>query len=100
LLAPKETLPSRKTVPIEFRVLDASTNMPASDLQPYLGVAGHLMLVHEDASTFVHSHPLEDGSLQFLASFPKGGVYRGWLQFQGGEMIQTADFLFTVETGR
>ena len=59
--------------------------------------------MHEDASTFVHSHPDENalanapdlpaGSLRFLARFPKPGLYRGWLQIRRAGQVLTADIL-------
>jgi hypothetical protein len=50
--------------------------------------------MHEDAATFVHSHPADDRSMDFLARFPKPGMYRGWLQFQRAGRIETAEFTF------
>jgi hypothetical protein len=58
------------------------------------------MLVHEDGVTFVHSHPDENGGLNFLSRFPKPGLYRGWLQFKRNGRVCTADFLFRAETAR
>jgi hypothetical protein len=74
--------PSRKTVPISMPV-------DAKDLEPWLGAIGHLLLVHEDAQTFVHCHPDESGTLTFLTRFPKPGAYRGWLQYQSGGTLHT-----------
>ena len=96
LISP-DGLPIRKTVTVAFDLRDLRTNQAPADLQPYLGVAGHLMLIHEDASVLVHCHPGEDGTLSFLARFPKAGRYRGWLQFQRGGTIRTADFVFRTE---
>ena len=53
------------------------------------------MIVHEDAVTFVHSHPDRDlepqtGELRFLGRLPKPGLYRAWLQFRRGGRVQTA----------
>jgi hypothetical protein len=80
-------LAARQSTPILFRIAD-----PAG-LEPYLGAAGHLILIHEDAETFVHSHPSEetarDGQLQFLSRLPKPGAYRGWLQFQRSGQVVT-----------
>jgi hypothetical protein len=80
-------LPARQSTPVEFRIAD-----PAG-LEPYLGAAGHLILIHEDAETFVHSHPTEEtarnGELQFLSRLPKPGAYRGWLQFQRSGQVVT-----------
>jgi hypothetical protein len=82
-------LPSRKSTPVEFRFRDTQ------DLEPYLGAPGHLILIHEDAETFVHSHPMQDissdGDLRFLARLPKPGGYRGWLQFQRAGKVITQD---------
>jgi hypothetical protein len=85
-----EILTARKSVPIEFRIEDAH------GLQPYLGAAGHLILIHEDAESFVHSHPTEEtasgGRLRFAARLPKPGMYRGWLQFQRDGKVLTHPF--------
>ncbi|MBM3787358.1 MAG: hypothetical protein FJW30_23615 [Acidobacteria bacterium] len=72
----------------------------AARFEPYLGALGHLILVNEDAETFVHSHPDEldprageDGRIAFLARFPKPGRYRGWVQVQSGGRLYSAPFV-------
>jgi len=100
VVSPAGTLPVRKTVPIEFRVRDARSGETPPDLEPYLGVAGHLMLLDEDAATFVHCHPGDDGALRFLARFPKPGVYHGWLQLQRAGAVRTFEFTFRAEETR
>ncbi len=69
---------------------------PVTDLEPYLGALGHLILIHEDGETYVHSHPDEldpnagkDGRIAFLARFPKAGRYRGWVQVQRAGRVET-----------
>lgn len=42
-----------------FTLLDP-TGKPATDMQPYLGMAGHAAFVKTDATAFAHTHP--DGS--------------------------------------
>ena len=39
-----------------FRLLDPS-GRPATDMQPYLGMAGHAAFVKTDGSVFAHTHP-------------------------------------------
>lgn len=82
-------LPSRQSAEVVFRFDDPH------GLEPYLGAAGHLILIHEDAETFVHSHPthdaVTDGELRFLSRLPKPGAYRGWLQFQRSGVVVTHD---------
>lgn len=93
-----------KTLRMACLVRDAKTGALVNDVQPYLGALGHLILVHEDGETFVHSHPDEldpkagkDGRLAFLARFPKPGRYRGWVQIQRSGVVETA--AFTVAAG-
>ncbi len=42
-----------------FRLLDPQGH-PASDMRPYLGMAGHAAFVKTDGTAFAHTHP--DGS--------------------------------------
>jgi hypothetical protein len=55
--------PSRLTAntayALQFQLLDPA-GKPATDMQPYLGMAGHAAFVKSDFSTFAHTHP--DGS--------------------------------------
>jgi hypothetical protein len=39
-----------------FRLLDRGSR-PATDMQPYLGMAGHAAFVKADGSSFAHTHP-------------------------------------------
>lgn len=86
---------------------------PVTTLAPYLGAMGHLVVISEDLSEFVHSHPHEEGAehaaaatgpkVDFEAMFMKPGIYKGWGQFNVGtkdsEKIVTAPFTFDVKQG-
>jgi hypothetical protein len=48
----------------KFHLLDAS-GKPASDMQPYMGMAGHAAFVKTDGTVFAHTHP--DGSAAMAA---------------------------------
>jgi hypothetical protein len=41
---------------LRFRILDQN-GKSASDLEPYMGMAGHLIIVNRDLSVFAHVHP-------------------------------------------
>lgn len=97
---PPSPLPAGRTTPIEIAITETAGGKAVTDLEPYLGAMGHLMLVHEDASTFVHSHPDErvagagqNGKLPFLARFPKPGRYRGWLELQRKGQVTRIELL-------
>jgi hypothetical protein len=94
-----QPLPARRTSIVSARLRTPSGGA-VTDLEPYLGAMGHLMLVHEDGVTFVHCHPDEREApvagatvVPFLARFPKPGLYRGWGQFQRGGQVLTTDFV-------
>lgn len=99
LISPEGPLPAGKTLTVRFRVRDFTTKQPVTDLSPYLGVMGHLMIVHEDAATFVHSHPVDDTSMDFLVRLPKPGTYKAWLQFRRGSLY-TREFTFYAGAGK
>lgn len=92
---------------VTLRVADAASGAPVTDLQPYLGAMGHMVLVHQDGTTYVHSHPDEalanvgrNGVVPFLARFAKPGWYRCWAQVQSGGKVATFAFPVKVEAGR
>jgi hypothetical protein len=71
-------LKAGRTVQLEF-----GSAIPVQELEPYLGAMAHLIMIHEDAETFVHSHPLEDpAKLGFSARAPKPGRYKGWVELR------------------
>jgi hypothetical protein len=70
---------------------------PLSQLEPYLGAMAHLVMIHEDAETFVHAHPLEDpAKIVFLARPPKPGRYRAWVETQSKGAVYRQSFDVTV----
>ena len=74
---------------------------------------GHLVVISEDRTEFVHSHPHEEGEehakpstgpkVDFEAHFTVPGTYKGWAQFNVGttakEQVITVPFTFTVAKG-
>jgi len=97
-------------VALKYHLTDARTGEPVRDLIPYLGAWGHTLILSEDQSDYVHSHPEEvvpdvpDKSklrggpdATFNAFFPKPGNYRIWSQFQRGETLTTVSFTVRAE---
>ncbi|MBI3050489.1 MAG: hypothetical protein HYY76_19515 [Acidobacteria bacterium] len=95
---------------LAFRLSDATTGEPVTDLQPYLGAFGHAFVLSEDLRDSVHSHPPEwrDGreistgfggpEVMFEGYMPRPGRYRVWAQFlRRGELV-TIPFTFQVFT--
>jgi hypothetical protein len=57
-------LVSNRLLWFKFRVEDAN-GKPATDLEPYMGMAGHAEFIRSDFSVFAHLHP--DGSIPMAA---------------------------------
>lgn len=73
---------------------------PVTDLEPFLGAMGHLILISEDRASFVHSHPLDQSAtgpgVEFKTSFQRTGVYKAWGQFQRRGRVITVPFVVQV----
>jgi len=105
---------------LRFRVMDKN-GAPANDLEPYMGMAGHLIILRRDLSVFSHVHPAGSvpmaalmllqqpntsgtdamanmqhdattNELTFPYGFPQAGDYRLFLQVKRGGRVQTAVF--------
>ena len=107
---------------LHFQIRDEK-NRPVKDLQPYLGAMGHCVILSQDTSKYLHSHPMAEGAehdmskmgamdmskmsheappksggpnVMFHTNFPSGGLYKVWGQFQHKGKIITAAFVVNV----
>jgi hypothetical protein len=84
-----------------FKIQQAN-GQPVTDLQPYLGERGHLVIIRNSAplqrADYIHAHAAHGGGgeVHFMATFPKPGKYKLWGQFNRGGKIVTADFWVNV----
>jgi hypothetical protein len=111
-----------ETVALELEAEDAD-GRPADGVEPYMGMAGHAMIVARDFSVFAHVHPtgsvpmaamaLVDPTavvdhahhagmrfpprVRFPYVFPRGGAYRVFVQIKRGGRIETAAYDIDVE---
>jgi hypothetical protein len=108
---------------LQFHLTDTKTGRPITDLQTYLGAFGHTLIMSEDMSDYVHSHPFDilampdddGGPPQFLIPpgsnletlrggpdvtfeglMPKPGRFRAWTQFRRHDKVYTVAFTFEV----
>jgi hypothetical protein len=93
---------------LTFHLTKGNTDEPVRDLQTYLGAFGHMLIMSEDMTGYVHSHPVPMPSpelnleelrggpdVMFEALMPKEGRYRAWTQFRYQDRIYT--FVNTFE---
>jgi ssDNA-binding Zn-finger/Zn-ribbon topoisomerase 1 len=104
-----------KPTELKYHLTDAKTGEPIKDLSPYLGAWGHTLILSEDQTDYVHSHPVElppdafdleitDESkflggpeVTFEAMFPEPGNYKIWTQFLRGDTLSTVTFTVRAE---
>jgi len=99
-----------KPAVLRYRLVDEKTAQPIEDLQPYLGAWGHTLILSEDATDYLHSHPtamLPEGvdrtlltggpEVSFQTFFPRPGRYRLWSQFKRRDEVMTVSFTIDVQ---
>ena len=119
-------LRARTALRLRFQVEDRE-GKPALDLEPYMGMAGHLIVLRSDGSVFAHVHPtgsvamaslelaeksLASATMQNMPSmaqqslssevafpygFPQPGRYRLFVQVKHAGKIQTGVFDTIIE---
>lgn len=90
---------------LKYHVTDAKTGQAVTDIQPYLGAWGHTLILSEDATDYLHSHPndmipeeadrsklISKSDIDFDTFFPRPGNYKIWSQFRRHNKITTVSF--------
>jgi hypothetical protein len=95
---------AHRSMLLSFRMRDSSGNAPV-DIEPWLGAPAHLILIEQDAVTFVHSHPetrdsqaINEGLLSFQVRFPKPGKYKAWIQLKRSGKLLTLPFVIEASS--
>jgi len=73
-----------------------------TDLRNYLGARGHCVIIGEDSTTFLHSHPMgaaDAPKVEFHTVFPKPGRYKVWAELRPGGATLIASFVVDVAPG-
>lgn len=118
-MKPDAELTAKKDVNLRFTLTDAASGKAPTDMQKYLGEDAHFVIVSQDMNEFVHAHPMgheatpahahhveghEDShgdakgkEIAAHVSFPKGGLYKIWAQFQRAGKIITVPFVVNVK---
>lgn len=80
---------------------------PVTNLQPYLGSYGHLVIMREGDLAYLHAHPqgaeptagsISGPQISFMAEPPTPGRYLLYLDFQVDGQVHTAQFVVDAPT--
>ncbi|MFC5529617.1 hypothetical protein [Cohnella yongneupensis] len=89
-----------KELTLKFSFADAATGQPITDLQPYLGAIGHVVILSQDGEQYLHVHADEGQGTgpdaAFETSFPKSGTYKIWGQFQRENQVITVSYVVSI----
>lgn len=95
-----DQLKAGKEVQLTFTIKDDKTKQPITNLQPYLGAVGHVVIISADTEQYIHNHPLDEHAkgpdARFAAQFPNSGTYKIWGQFQHQGKVFTVPFIIRV----
>jgi len=94
-----ELLAGRRAL-LRFAVFDARRGEPVTDLEPFLGAPGHLLIVTSALTEAVHGHPEETDVSTSVVTFrpvlPASGLCKLWVQFQRRGAVITVPFVIEV----
>jgi hypothetical protein len=99
----RPTIKAGEEVTLNFNLQQTGNNQPITDLQPYLGERGHLVILKQSdpltKTDYIHTHAMKDtpaGQITFMTKFPQPGKYKLWGQFNRNGKIAIADFWIDV----
>ncbi len=121
-------LVSNKELMLTFQVFDAAADKPATDLQNYLGVKAHFVIISKDLKDFVHVHAMSNDNVKSeehshgdnhtemqmdeklaginaesyvsaMVTFPKAGIYKIFATFKHKDKLTIVPFIFEVKKG-
>lgn len=82
---------------ISFEMLDSQGNNITSDIGLRSGSHLALHAIDGELSTYLRPEVVDGSTLQFLANFPKPGLYKVWLEYMYESTSQQSAFIIDVK---
>jgi hypothetical protein len=113
------SFPENPPIEVTYSLNISKNNQPVTNLEKYLGALGHSVIIKEGSLDFIHTHASEPengqqehGSgqhdstqsssgatgpeINFTTTFPEGGIYKIFTQFQHEGKVQTTDYTVQI----
>jgi hypothetical protein len=92
---------------VELNLSSAQVNQPVTltfhldktNLTPYLGAMGHVVILDENAQNFLHVHPANDKEPIFETPFNQPGIYKIWAEFKQNGKIRAFPYVVEIKGG-
>lgn len=100
---------------LSFHITDTTTGEDIDQLDEYLGAAGHLVIIDPTTEVYIHTHPADHAKtetadshnthgmsaqygphLEFIAAFPREGLWAMWLQVLYRDEVYTFPYVIEV----
>ena len=66
-------------------------------LEPYLGAAGHVVILNEEADQYLHVHPVNEEEPIFETKFDQAGKYKIWAEFKQNGKVRVFSYVIEVK---
>jgi hypothetical protein len=92
-----------ETVELEISSLESGHEVTVSfqldegKLETYLGAAGHVVIVDEQAEKYLHVHPLDESKPVFETHFNQPGKYKIWAEFKQDGKVRVFPFVIEIQ---
>jgi P-type Cu+ transporter len=74
-----------------------SFDLDQTNLTPYLGAMGHVVILDEYGKKFLHVHPSNDTEPIFETTFDTPGIYKIWAEFQQNGKVRAFPFVIEIK---
>lgn len=72
-------------------------DLDKTNLTPYLGAMGHVVILDETAQKFLHVHPANHEDPVFETEFKQPGIYKIWAEFKQHGKVRAFPFVVEIK---
>ncbi|SFB13331.1 MULTISPECIES: hypothetical protein [unclassified Bacillus (in: firmicutes)] len=93
----------QETVEMEMSSMNAGEpvtltfKLNETNLQPYLGAMGHVVILDEEANQYLHVHPADHDKPIFETEFHEPGIYKIWAEFKQDGKVRAFPFIVEIK---
>lgn len=90
---------------VSLKLSSNDTNKPVTlafdldktNLSPYLGAIGHVVILDESGQKFLHVHPTNESEAVFETQFQQPGLYKIWAEFKQNGKVRAFPFVVEIK---
>lgn len=72
-------------------------DLDKTNLTPYLGAMGHVVILDENAQQYLHVHPTHEDEPIFETQFHQPGIYKIWAEFKQNGKVRAFPFVVEIK---